>query len=65
MHRDRGALGERLELQLVDGRTGRVKRHLVVMGGTCYDLDELSSLVLETQQLLNRLILKELSRRPE
>lgn len=63
---DRGAFGERLELKLVDGRTGEVKRHLVVEGGVCYDMRSGWSLALEIQQtkeLLNRVVIRELSER--
>lgn len=60
---DRGAFGERLELKLVDGKTGEVKRHLVVAGGVCVDMKSDWSLALgiqRTKELLNRFVLKEL-----
>lgn len=55
-------MSERLELKLVDGRTGEVKRHLVVSGGVCIDLKSDWSLAMEiqrTQELFNELALKE------
>jgi hypothetical protein len=63
MYRERAALGERLELRLVDGRTGEVKRHLVVAGGVCVDVRSDWSLALEIQrgrELLNELVIDEL-----
>jgi len=66
MYRERGGLGERLELKLVDGRTGEVKRHLVVTNGVCVDLKSDWGLALEIQAvkgLLNEFALNELSRK--
>ena len=59
---DRGAFGERLELKLVDGRTGEVKRHLVVAGGVCVDMTSwaLAIELQKTKELLNDLIQREL-----
>lgn len=68
MYRERAALGERLELRLVDGKTGEVKRHLVVAGGVCADMKSDWNLALEiqqTQEHLNELVMKELSGRSE
>jgi len=62
MQRERGGVGERLELKLVDGRTGKVKRHLVVDGGGCVDLaaPNLAFEIKKTKELLSNLALKEL-----
>lgn len=65
MYRERGALGERLELKIIDGRTGEVKRHLVVADGVCTDVkhDRLATEVQRTKEVLNKLVLNELSRK--
>lgn len=63
MPQERGAMGERLELKLVDGRTGEVKRHLVVAGGVCVDMKSNWALAIEfqkTEELLTDLLQKEL-----
>lgn len=62
---DGGAVGERLELRLVNGETGDVKHHIVVAGGACADLksDWCLSIAMEVQrakELLGRLALDEL-----
>lgn len=68
MAQDRGALGERLELQLVDGRTGEVKRHLVVVDGVCINLKSNWNLALEIQQtkeLIKDILLRKIVGKPE
>jgi len=40
MSLDKGAMGEKLELVLIDGNTGQVKKHLVVAEGVCINLCE-------------------------
>lgn len=58
---DGGGFGEQLVLKLVDGRTGEVKRHLVVSGGVCYDLSSVDNLLLElrkSEEYLRSLIIR-------
>jgi len=52
--KESGALGEKLELVVRDGKTGELKRHIVVYNGKCFDLAAIYKNMSEYIDLLLR-----------